>query len=341
MRRRSTSVVRESVRLLRRVGEYAAACTFVACVAMALSVARDVAASPMPPAAENLCLHDAPDDAGGVLVVFWKTPDPAVSAGVVIERSLTAAERAKNADELWIEVERLGRDAVAGVDGSYVLKGVPSDEDTRVRVSILGTDGELSEFVESAPARPEVSLFAFKRLPLLLTVIVVSLSVLVWVALARSGRPLKIRRIAALDAVDEAVGRATEMGREVLFVPGIQDMNDIQTIAGLTILGRVAQTAAEYDARLEVPTCRSIVMTAAREQVHQLHHRRAIRLRRVPLGAHDAREACGVFLHGRVLRGKLGACGEREFHRRYSDRRYRRTLAIAILRGGVRLHVDW
>ncbi len=272
MRRRSTSVVRESVRLLRRVGEYAAACTFVACVAMALSLARDVAASPMPPAAENLCLHDAPDDAGGVLVVFWKTPDPAVSAGVVIERSLTAAERAKNADELWIEVERLGRDAVAGVDGSYVLKGVPSDEDTRVRVSILGTDGELSEFVESAPARPEVSLFAFKRLPLLLTVIVVSLSVLVWVALARSGRPLKIRRIAALDAVDEAVGRATEMGREVLFVPGIQDMNDIQTIAGLTILGRVAQTAAEYDARLEVPTCRSIVMTAAREQVQAAHH---------------------------------------------------------------------
>jgi hypothetical protein len=55
------------------------------------------------------------------------------------------------------------------------------------------------------------------------------------------------------------------MGRSCLFVPGVQDINDIQTIAGLTILARVARTAAEYDAKLEVPTSRSLVMTAARE----------------------------------------------------------------------------
>ncbi len=42
-------------------------------------------------------------------------------------------------------------------------------------------------------------------------------------------------------------------------------MNDIQTIAGLTILSRVAQRAAEYDAKVEVPTSKSLVMTAARE----------------------------------------------------------------------------
>ncbi len=63
-----------------------------------------------------------------------------------------------------------------------------------------------------------------------------------------------MRKIAGLEAVDEAVGRATEMGRSCLFVPGIQDMNEIQTIAGITILARVAKTAAEYDAKVEVPT---------------------------------------------------------------------------------------
>ncbi len=251
---------------------FASACRLAVGAVIMLAANLTAVAAPMPPAAENVRLDDAPDDAGGVLIVSWKTPDPTASAGIVIERSATAAEQEKDANALWIEVERLGRDAVAGVDGSYSLKGVPNDEDTRVRVSILGIDGELSEFVESAPARPSASLFSFKRLPLLIVVAVVSLSVLVWVALARSGAPLKIRRIAALDAVDEAVGRATEMGRAVLFVPGIQDMNDIQTIAGLTVLGRVAQTAAEYDARLEVPTCRSIVMTAAREQVQAAHH---------------------------------------------------------------------
>jgi len=52
-----------------------------------------------------------------------------------------------------------------------------------------------------------------------------------------------------------------------LFIPGIQDMNEIQTIAGLTVLSRVAKIAAEYDAKVEVPTSRSLVMTAARETV--------------------------------------------------------------------------
>ncbi|MHC4447181.1 MAG: DUF6754 domain-containing protein, partial [Planctomycetota bacterium] len=80
--------------------------------------------------------------------------------------------------------------------------------------------------------------------------------------------PLKIRKIAGLEAVDEAVGRATEMGRSCLYIPGILDMNDIQTIAGINILARVSKTAANYDARIEVPTSRSLVMTAARETVH-------------------------------------------------------------------------
>jgi len=55
------------------------------------------------------------------------------------------------------------------------------------------------------------------------------------------------------------------MGRPILFVPGIQDMNNIQTVAGITILSRIGKIAAEYDARIEVPTSRSLVMTTARE----------------------------------------------------------------------------
>src|SRR5262245_38718003 len=56
-------------------------------------------------------------------------------------------------------------------------------------------------------------------------------SVLVCIGWARSGRPIWVRKIAALQAVDEAVGRATEMGRPCLFIPGIQDMDDMGTIA--------------------------------------------------------------------------------------------------------------
>ena len=31
------------------------------------------------------------------------------------------------------------------------------------------------------------------------------------------------------------------MGRPILYVPGIQDMNEIQTVAGITVLAHVAQ----------------------------------------------------------------------------------------------------
>jgi hypothetical protein len=112
----------------------------------------------------------------------------------------------------------------------------------------------------------------FDRTYLFVAIMAITLCIAGWIAVARSGGAMRVRRIAALDAVDEAVGRATEMGRSVLFVPGIQDMNDIQTVAGITVLGRVAKTAAEYDARLEVPTARSLVMTAARETVQAAHY---------------------------------------------------------------------
>jgi hypothetical protein len=67
--------------------------------------------------------------------------------------------------------------------------------------------------------------------------------------------------------VDEAIGRATEMGRPILFIAGTQDMDNVQTIAGITILGHVARTIADYDTRIRMPVSRSLVMTAARETI--------------------------------------------------------------------------
>ena len=100
-----------------------------------------------------------------------------------------------------------------------------------------------------------------------LIMIFISAAIVYYINEARKGKELNIRKIAGLEAVEEAVGRATEMGRNTLFIPGILDMNDVQTIAGLNILSRVAGTCAEYGARVEVPTARSLVMTTARETV--------------------------------------------------------------------------
>jgi hypothetical protein len=57
------------------------------------------------------------------------------------------------------------------------------------------------------------------------------------------------------------------MGRPILYIPGIQDMDDVQTLAALTILGRVAEHVATYDIKIRMPVSRSLVMTAARETI--------------------------------------------------------------------------
>lgn len=85
--------------------------------------------------------------------------------------------------------------------------------------------------------------------------------------IARRGKTLFVRRIPGIDAIEEAVGRATEMGRPVLYVPGIQDIDDIQTMASLIILESVAKLTAQYDTRIIVPTNYPVVMTLAQEMV--------------------------------------------------------------------------
>ncbi len=136
-----------------------------------------------------------------------------------------------------------------------------------VKVVALGAAGASSEATAAEPAQPQMNWFIARKATLAWWIVGVSVAIIGSVLMAWKGVPMRVRRIAALEAVDDAVGRATEMGRPVLFIAGIQDMDNVQTVAGITILSRVSKTAAEYDATVEVPTSRSLVMEAAREAV--------------------------------------------------------------------------
>ena len=80
-----------------------------------------------------------------------------------------------------------------------------------------------------------------------------------------SSEPIFLRTIPGLKAVEEAVGRSTEMGRPILYVPGIMDMNEDETVAGVVVLGHVANMTAQYETELDVPVARAIVMQSARQ----------------------------------------------------------------------------
>ena len=82
-------------------------------------------------------------------------------------------------------------------------------------------------------------------------------------------RELFIRRIAGLEALDEALGRATEMGRSVLFVHGLTDMSSVSTIAAVNILSRIARRTAEFNTELRVANRDPVVMAVSQEVVKE------------------------------------------------------------------------
>lgn len=80
-----------------------------------------------------------------------------------------------------------------------------------------------------------------------------SIGLLLMIGRARAGRKIpEIRKVSGLDSLDEAIGRATEMGRPVHFSPGIGDLTNSQTLAAFALLAYVARMTAKYDTRLIV-----------------------------------------------------------------------------------------
>lgn len=88
--------------------------------------------------------------------------------------------------------------------------------------------------------------------------------------LVKRGKTYHLRQIAGLKAIDEAIGRATEMGRPILFTPGYGgDIQRPTTIASMSFLSSVAEKTAQYDCRLIYPTHDPIIMATAQDIVSQ------------------------------------------------------------------------
>jgi len=114
-------------------------------------------------------------------------------------------------------------------------------------------------------------LFKEERIVMFLVIVIMSANLIYYTRFARRGGEIFLRAIPGLKAVEEAVGRSTEMGKSVLYVPGIMDMDQVETVAGVIILGHVSKMTSRYETSLNVPVSRSIVMKAARETVREAY----------------------------------------------------------------------
>jgi len=218
---------------------------------------------PAPPT--DFRAEDVPGDAGNAIDLFW-TLSPDDQDDIKPRKVLRYVISRKQADDKAAKYENIGEPTyrVNTFRDSNCKAGVPY----LYRIEAVGQESLTSTPVEiSEPVIASLQWFNLQRSWFAVFVFLICGAVIMFIEMARRGKTLKIRKIAGLEAIKDAVGRATEMGRSCLFIPGIQDINDIQTVAGITVLSQVAKTTADYRAKLEVPTSRSLVMTTARDTV--------------------------------------------------------------------------
>ena len=139
----------------------------------------------------------------------------------------------------------------------------------------------------TASARPRGNWIHSKKINNFVIMIILSAIILYFIVHARRNPDMFLRKIGGLDAVDEALGRATEMGKPVLFVHGLTGMGSISTIAATSILGRIARKIADYDANLKVVNNDPIVMSVSQEVVKESY---------LEAGRPDAYNSDNVFL---------------------------------------------
>jgi hypothetical protein len=120
-----------------------------------------------------------------------------------------------------------------------------------------------------ASVTPRGNWFNWKKLNNFIILIAFSALVLWFIEHAKKNPNVYLRKISGLDAIDEALGRATEMGKPVLYVHGLNGMGSISTIAAVNILGRIAKKVAEYDTTLKVSNIDPIVMSVSQEVVKE------------------------------------------------------------------------
>lgn len=129
---------------------------------------------------------------------------------------------------------------------------------------------ELSEPAEVTGAQPIGRYYDPKNTAVLIGVLLYGIIVaLTWVYARR--RDFYIRPIPGMRAVDDAIGRATEMGQPLLYISGLGGLGSIATIAAMLILGHLARRTAAYGTPILVPCNDSLVMSAEREIVREAY----------------------------------------------------------------------
>ncbi len=236
-----------------------------------------------PPPTQAALADDREDLAGKVLLLTWAAPSQAPPAGWRLAGYRVRLSRVGKPEqtvalitdasktEFRLEGLHPRYSYTASVEAIYVPEGRKLIPDPDQPLSPApGIPCQFSPPATAGPQRPIGALFNPKRLNVLIAVLLYGALVLILIRTARQ-RDFYIRPIAGLQAVDDAIGRATEMGRPLLYVSGLAGLGSISTIASMLILAHLARRTAAYETPILVPCNDPLVMTAEREIVREAY----------------------------------------------------------------------
>ncbi len=216
-----------------------------------------------------ISVSNAPEDDGSLLLIEFdeviETSDDNI--GLLVQRVETGS-----ADLIWETViaEALPLESTEIMDGYDPDYPIFSGTAYQYRTVVLTASGDsLYSSVFTGAELPEGEWFSTSETPTLIGCVFFLGLIFYYFHRAKRGSEFYLRPIAGIEAIDEAIGRATEMGKPILYVPGLSTIGDVATIASITILGRVAKKVAEYGTPLLVPNCDPIVFTVCEETVRQ------------------------------------------------------------------------
>ena len=224
------------------------------CLVLCLSVSTGFSQVLPPPS--NVTAMDTPNDDGSSITIKWDAaPADSGISGYQILRRIAGSG-----------LEEIGELLPAGTT-TYVDSTIEKGNAYAYIVRAVGETAATVESEETAPVSGSGEWFHTGKIPLLVAMLLFSAAIVWNIYDARSGKEIFVRRIPGLEAVDEAIGRATEMGRSILYSLGLGRVDEVPTIASMTILGQVARRTADYETPLRVPCRDPIVMNVVREVV--------------------------------------------------------------------------
>jgi len=238
---------------------------------IAAQVPVDATAVVHPPApVTGLTASDTDSDHGHSITVNWKpSTDDGGGANSVIGYRIMRSNSPEGPFDT-VGIVPLGSKTFE--NSSSIEAGttgfIPDDTNFYFRVDALTADPAVFSSSEgTGPVHSYGQWFNKGLYPVLWAVIIFTVLTVMFVSAAKKGKELYVRPLAGIEAVDDAIGRATEMGRPILYVFGLGTASDIATIASFTILSRVAKRVAEYQTSLIVPCYDPIVMAVAQDVV--------------------------------------------------------------------------